>query len=157
MSYESNSGLPPPQELESFLPQDEKKETIVSTKYNLTKEKKDAEIGDFDPFVERKLDNPTSNMDTLTHLLKASLGTGILAMPKAFASAGIVSGVFFTILVAVVCTHCSYILINCAHVLYKKTRKTTMSFPEVGEAALNNGPEPVRKWANIFRYLLKRN
>lgn len=51
-------------------------------------------------------------MDTLTHLLKASLGTGILAMPKAFKSAGIVSGVFFTILVAVVCTHCSYVLVS---------------------------------------------
>ncbi|XP_023941247.1 proton-coupled amino acid transporter-like protein pathetic [Bicyclus anynana] len=154
MVYESNSGLPPPQELESFLPPDEKKEKIVSTKYNLTKEAKDAEAGDYDPFAERKLDNPTSNNDTLTHLLKASLGTGILAMPKAFSSAGIISGIFFTILVAVVCTHCSYILIKCAHVLYKKSRKTTMSFPEVGEAALNNGPEPLRKWANTFRIFI---
>ncbi|XP_034839738.1 proton-coupled amino acid transporter-like protein pathetic [Maniola hyperantus] len=154
MVYESNGGLSPPQELETFLPHDEKKEKIVSKTYNLTKEAKDAEAGEFDPFVERKLDNPTSNMDTLTHLLKASLGTGILAMPKAFASAGIISGIFFTILVAVVCTHCSYILINCAHVLYKKTRKTAMSFPEVGEAALDNGPEPVRKWANTFRVFI---
>lgn len=51
-------------------------------------------------------------MDTLTHLLKASLGTGILAMPKAFKCAGLYSGIFFTILVAVICTHCSYVLVS---------------------------------------------
>lgn len=50
--------------------------------------------------------------DTLTHLLKASLGTGILAMPIAFKSAGLLVGVFATILVAFVCTHCAYILVS---------------------------------------------
>ncbi|XP_047544294.1 proton-coupled amino acid transporter-like protein pathetic [Vanessa atalanta] len=153
MVNEANGSLPPPQEMESFLPQDEKKEQIVTKTYNLTKEK-DAESGDFDPFAERNLENPTSNMDTLTHLLKASLGTGILAMPKAFKCAGLISGIFFTILVAVVCTHCSYVLIKCAHVLYKKTRKSTMSFPEVAEAALDNGPVGLRKWANAFRIFI---
>ncbi|XP_063837621.1 proton-coupled amino acid transporter-like protein pathetic isoform X2 [Ostrinia nubilalis] len=115
---------------------------------------KDAEAADFDPFTERKLENPTSNMDTLTHLLKASLGTGILAMPMAFKNAGLVAGIFFTILVAVVCTHCSYVLVKCAHVLYKKTRKTNMTFPEVGEAALANGPERLRSWAYSFRVFI---
>ncbi|XP_013189259.1 proton-coupled amino acid transporter-like protein pathetic [Amyelois transitella] len=140
-----------PQELETFLsPQEKGNEKIVS-KYNLAK---DAESGDFDPFTERKLDNPTSNNDTLTHLLKASLGTGILAMPKAFKCVGLVSGVFFTILVAVICTHCSYILIKCAHVLYKKTKKTSMTFAEVGEAALENGPQGLRRYANAFRIFI---
>ncbi|XP_049884770.1 proton-coupled amino acid transporter-like protein pathetic [Pectinophora gossypiella] len=148
-----SNGVPPPQELETFLSPDEKnKEKIVSTKYNMTT--KDVESGDFDPFTERKLENPTSNNDTLTHLLKASLGTGILAMPKAFKAAGLVNGIFFTILVALVCTHCAYILIKCAHVLYKKTRKTNMSFPEVGEASFENGPEWIRAWANPFRIFI---
>ncbi|CAH2103185.1 unnamed protein product [Euphydryas editha] len=150
---ESNGTLPPPQEMESFLPQDEKKEKTVSKTYNLTKEK-DAESGDYDPFTERNLENSTSNMDTLTHLLKASLGTGILAMPKAFKSSGLISGIFFTILVAIVCTHCSYVLIKCAHVLYKKTRRSTMSFSEVAEAALDNGPVGLRKWSNAFRIFI---
>ncbi|XP_026762722.1 proton-coupled amino acid transporter-like protein pathetic [Galleria mellonella] len=151
MVQESNGGLPAPQELETFLsPEEKNKEKIVNT-YNMTK---DAELGDFDPFTERKLDNPTSNNDTLTHLLKASLGTGILAMPLAFKCVGLISGIFFTILVAVVCTHCSYILIKCAHVLYKKTKKTAMTFPEVGQAALENGPQSLRKFANGFRIFI---
>lgn len=53
-----------------------------------------------------------SDCDTVTHLLKASLGTGILSMPLAFKSAGLVLGIFFTVLVAVVCTHCCYILVS---------------------------------------------
>jgi len=35
-------------------------------------------LPDFDPFKERQVEHPTTDMDTLTHLLKASLGTGIL-------------------------------------------------------------------------------
>ncbi|CAK1588183.1 unnamed protein product [Parnassius mnemosyne] len=151
MVNESNGGVPPPQELETFLPQDERNKEKIVSKYNMTK---DVESADFDPFTERKLDNPTSNMDTLTHLLKASLGTGILAMPKAFKSAGLISGIFFTVLVAVICTHCAYVLIKCAHVLYKKTRRTTMSYPEVAESALENGPQWARRWANSFRIFI---
>ncbi|VVC86204.1 proton-coupled amino acid transporter-like protein pathetic [Leptidea sinapis] len=151
MANDSNGVAPPPQELQTFLPQDEKSKEKEVRKYSLAK---DAESGDFDPFAERQVENPTSNMDTLTHLLKASLGTGILAMPKAFKCAGLVSGIFFTILVAVVCTHCAYVLIKCAHVLYKKTKKCTMSFPEVAEASLENGPQWGRRWANTFRIFI---
>ncbi|CAH2035136.1 unnamed protein product, partial [Iphiclides podalirius] len=136
MVVESNGGTSPPQELETFIPQEERNKEKIVSKYNLTK---DVESADFDPFSERKLDNPTSNMDTLTHLLKA---------------AGLISGIFFTVLVAVVCTHCAYVLIKCAHVLYKKTRKTKMSFPEVAESALQNGPQWARPWANSFRIFI---
>lgn len=50
--------------------------------------------------------------ETLTHLLKASLGTGILSMPFAFKASGLVLGIFSTILTAIVCTHCAYILVS---------------------------------------------
>lgn len=53
-----------------------------------------------------------SDGETVTHLLKASLGTGILAMPVAFMYSGLALGIFATILTALVCTHCSYILVR---------------------------------------------
>lgn len=43
--------------------------------------------------------------------MKAALGTGILSMPIAFKNAGLVVGIFATVLVAFVCTHCAYILV----------------------------------------------
>ena len=89
--------------------------------------------------------------DTLTHLLKASLGTGILAMPDAFKNAGLAAGVIGTVFVAVICTHCSYILVKCAHELYYRTKVTAMSFADVGEVAFANGPPWARKFSKLAR------
>lgn len=57
----------------------------------------------------------------------------------AFSYAGLVTGIFATIATALVCTHCAYILVKCAHTLYQRTRRTTMSFSEVAEVAFLNG------------------
>ncbi|XP_050433002.1 proton-coupled amino acid transporter-like protein pathetic isoform X2 [Adelges cooleyi] len=109
------------------------------------------EIEYFDPFLERNLEHPTTDCETLTHLLKASLGTGILAMPQAFQSTGLLTGVFATIFVSVVCTFCSYILVKCAHILYRRTKVTAMSFADVAEVAFANGPSWSRKFSGLAR------
>lgn len=145
---------PPPQELETFLPGDKK---TGSSTYKVAPASRDTENGvlpDFDPFKERRVDHPTSDMDTLTHLLKASLGTGILAMPMAFSYAGLVTGIFATILTAIICTHCAYVLVKCAHTLYRRTRKTQMNFAEVAESAFVLGPSWARPWAPTMKHLI---
>lgn len=150
-----------PTELDTFLPEDgSNAKDGVLTKYKVQVAPRDVEGGQgddkkFDPFSERRVDNPTTDCDTLTHLLKASLGTGILSMPIAFKNAGLLLGVFATILVAFVCTHCAYILIKCAHVLYHKTRRTEMSFADVAEVAFATGPEWGRKFSKPVRYLIQ--
>lgn len=52
------------------------------------------------------------NSETLVHLLKGSLGTGILAMPKAFHQAGYVSGFLNTLIIGVICTYGLHILVS---------------------------------------------
>jgi len=144
---------PPAQELETFLPKD-----VVNGngKYKITqvKDVENGAIKEFEPFKERQVEHPTTDRDTLMHLLKASLGTGILAMPAAFSSAGTVVGIFATIFTAIVCTHCAYVLVKCAHVLYKRTHRTQMTFDQVAEAAFANGPVWIRWFAVPSSYLI---
>ncbi|VEN40009.1 unnamed protein product [Callosobruchus maculatus] len=135
-----------PTELDTFLPQDNSITNGV-TKYKVTKGNDlEAANTEFDPFKNRQNDHPTTNLNTLTHLLKASLGTGILSMPAAFQAAGLALGIFSTILVSIICTHCAYILVTSAHELYKRAHKTKMSFADVAEEACLRGP----KWARGF-------
>ncbi|PSN47057.1 Proton-coupled amino acid transporter-like protein pathetic [Blattella germanica] len=70
----------------------------------------DEEAGGYNPFEHRKLSHPTSDMDTLIHLLKGSLGSGILAMPMAFKNAGLSFGVVATFTIGFICTYCVHIL-----------------------------------------------
>lgn len=64
-------------------------------------------------------------MGSLAHLLKSSLGSGILAMPMAFKNAGLLTGAIGTIVIGFICTHCVHILvsiefdriIDCSHVV----------------------------------------
>jgi len=136
-------------ELETFLPQDGSN-LNGANKYKIIKVTPNGTDADnikaWDPFKERKNAHPTTDCDTLTHLLKASLGTGILAMPIAFKNAGLTVGIICTLLVALVCTHCAYVLVKCAHELYRRTRVTAMSFADVGEVAFRNGPP----WGRIY-------
>lgn len=72
-------------------------------------------------------------------------------MPFAFRQSGLLPGILTTIIIGIISTHCAYILVKCAHILYYKVEKTTMSFPEVAEQALLIGPKPLRKYSNVGR------
>ncbi|XP_017955143.1 proton-coupled amino acid transporter-like protein pathetic isoform X2 [Drosophila navojoa] len=130
--------------------------THVELRYKIQPRKSDAEQAlannDFDPFTMRENEHPTTDNETLTHLLKASLGTGILGMPYAFMYSGLVMGIFATILTAFICTHCSYVLVKCGHKLYYKTRRTKMTFAEIAEAAFQKGPKSLRGFAPVAKF-----
>ncbi|XP_051163229.1 proton-coupled amino acid transporter-like protein pathetic isoform X3 [Leptopilina boulardi] len=76
-------------------------------------------------------------------------------MPKAFENSGLLIGLIATCLVGFVCTHCSYILVKCAHILYYRTRRTQMSFADVAETAFSTGPKWGRKYSTFFRYFIQ--
>ncbi|XP_033230584.1 proton-coupled amino acid transporter-like protein pathetic isoform X2 [Belonocnema kinseyi] len=111
----------------------------------------DEEAALYDPFEHRKLAHPTSDLDTLVHLLKGSLGSGILAMPMAFLNAGLYFGLFATFFIGAVCTYCVHILVKCAHTLCRRTQTPSLGFADVAEAAFLVGPEPVQKYARLAK------
>lgn len=105
----------------------------------------------YNPFKHRKLDHPTTDVDTLIHLLKGSLGTGILAMPLAFKNAGLSFGMVATFIIGFICTYCVHILVKCAHELCHRTRVPALGFAEVAEAAFLAGPKKLQKFSGIAK------
>ncbi|XP_018335116.1 proton-coupled amino acid transporter-like protein CG1139, partial [Agrilus planipennis] len=90
-----------------------------------------------------------SNNETLIHILKGSLGTGILAMPKAFKDSGMVNGFVFTLLIGFLCTYCLHMLVQAQYVLCKRLKIPMLTYPESMKVALNSGPIWMRRFANM--------
>ncbi|XP_050684199.1 proton-coupled amino acid transporter-like protein CG1139 [Leptidea sinapis] len=101
----------------------------------------------YDPHEHRRVRNPTNNMETLVHLLKCSLGTGILAMPQAFARAGLVTGIIATVLVGILVTHCLKILVQSQYGTCVMKQVPLLSYPESASTALLSGPPMFRSLA----------
>lgn len=95
-----------------------------------------------------------SDSETLIHLLKGSLGSGILSMPLAFSNAGIWFGLVATIIVGSICTYCVHILVKCAHILSRRAQVPSLGFSDVAETAFLAGPEPLHKWSRFARFII---
>ncbi|KAK9892001.1 hypothetical protein WA026_017482 [Henosepilachna vigintioctopunctata] len=116
--------------------------------------KRDEELGPYDPSEHRKLKHPTSDLDTLIHLLKGSLGSGILSMPLAFAHAGLATGLASTLLVGLICTYCVHILVKSAHTLYRRNRVPALGFAELAHASFLAGPPSFHPWAQFAKAMI---
>ena len=74
-----------------------------------------------DEIVKKKTKKKgTSNMETTMHIVKANIGTGVLAMPLAFSNSGIVFGSICLFIMAVICVHCMHILLKTSLYVRKK-------------------------------------
>lgn len=105
----------------------------------------------YDPFEHRDKRNATSSFGALVHLLKSSLGTGILAMPNAVRNGGLIFGGIGTLIIGFICAHCVHILVRTSHILCRRTKTPQMTYAETAHAAFLCGPKPVRPWANASK------
>ncbi|XP_075228556.1 proton-coupled amino acid transporter-like protein pathetic isoform X2 [Lycorma delicatula] len=116
---------------------------------------KDIEEGEgYNPFAHRNLQHPTTDLETLIHLLKGSLGTGILAMPLAFYNSGLLFGLVATFIIGFACTYCIHILVKCAHILLRRMKIPSLGFADVAEVAFLAGPPATRKFAGYARGMI---
>ncbi|ODM93718.1 Proton-coupled amino acid transporter 4 [Orchesella cincta] len=108
-------------------------------------------LNEDDHLPEREIKNPTSSSDTMFHLLKGYIGSGILAMPHAFKNAGLVVGTLTTLIIGIICIHTMHILVNCAGDLRRRTQSPQLSFAQVAEIAFRVGPRPLRQFSSFAR------
>lgn len=62
------------------------------------------------------------NAETMIHLLKSSLGTGILAMPQAICYAGYILGFVGTISIGLICVYSLQILLKSHYELCRRKK-----------------------------------
>ena len=94
-----------------------------------------------------------SYAETMLHLVKGSLGTGILAMPKAFYHAGYVVGIIATIIIGLLCIYCMRILVRSEYELCKRKRVPAMTYPATAESALSEGPMFLRRFSKASMWV----
>ncbi|XP_037938074.1 proton-coupled amino acid transporter-like protein pathetic isoform X3 [Teleopsis dalmanni] len=109
--------------------------------------------GDYNPFEHRNVEHPTSDFETLIHFLKGVLGSGILAMPMAFMTAGLYFGIGATIIVGILVTYCVHILVKSAHILMHRRKIPVMTFADVAEQAFLGSPGLIR-WSGFMRFVV---
>ncbi|XP_045479398.1 proton-coupled amino acid transporter-like protein CG1139 [Harmonia axyridis] len=105
----------------------------------------------YDPYEHRTLEHPNTFSGALIHILKSSMGTGILAIPMAFMYAGLVVGFIGTMLVGFLCAHTIHILVVASQKMCIMEKRPSMGFSETAHAVFKYGPKALRPWANFAR------
>ena len=96
----------------------------------------------------RRTTSLTSDTTALMHIMKSSIGTGILAMPSAFNNAGLVIGTIGVPIIGIITIHCMHLLVRCEEELCRRMGQPYLEFERVAESAFSVGPVVVRRHAS---------
>lgn len=100
--------------------------------------------------------HPTSYLETMMHLFKGNVGSGIFALGDAFKNAGLLLAPPLTIFLGVICVHAQHILIRCNEEVTRRVGDgtNTSGFAGTVEMCFATGPIGLRKYSTIMRKLV---
>lgn len=107
---------------------------------------------EYDPYDYCTVNKPISYGDTVLHLLKAAIGTGILAIPNAYKDAGYTVGAVGVFLVAFLYAISVHMLVSAEYELCKRKRIPNLSYANTVHAAFADGPKELRWLAGCGRF-----
>nr|XP_036231250.1 proton-coupled amino acid transporter-like protein CG1139 isoform X3 [Bactrocera oleae]XP_036231251.1 proton-coupled amino acid transporter-like protein CG1139 isoform X3 [Bactrocera oleae] len=107
--------------------------------------------GEYNPADHRDQAKGQSTGGAMAHFIKSSLGSGILAMPMAFKSGGLLFGMIATLVVGFLCAHCVHILVKTSQSICKDIKVPALGFAETVEKAFENGPKRLHSWSKFAK------
>lgn len=112
------------------------------------------------PKLKEEKKQGTSNTETLMHIIKANIGTGVLAMPLAFKNGGLALSSISLWIMAFICVHCMHMLLNCAKYVTANMKEDidemlnkTVGYDDVVELILKEKCKKDSKWPGRFRFI----
>ncbi|XP_072941759.1 proton-coupled amino acid transporter-like protein pathetic [Epargyreus clarus] len=106
----------------------------------------------YNPFEHRNVPHPTSTIGSFVHLLKSSLGSGLLAMPVAFKHTGLIPGCLGTALVGLIATHCVHILVSTSRDISRECREPALNYTDTCARVFKHGPQSLRRYEGFVRH-----
>ncbi|XP_018567658.1 proton-coupled amino acid transporter 1 isoform X2 [Anoplophora glabripennis] len=98
------------------------------------------------------VEHPTSYLETLMHLFKGNVGSGIFAMGDAIRNAGIILGPIVVLLLGIICVHCQHLLLSAAKALDEKHQlKSAPDFAETVELCFEKGPPKLQRLSKLAK------
>jgi len=102
-----------------------------------------------------KKNHKISNTDTIIHMLKGNIGTGILAMPDAIKNSGLLVGNIGLVLMATICVHCMHILVSSSQELCRRTNVPFLSYSDVASSCFATSSNPkLQRYSGAARIVI---
>ncbi|XP_045764127.1 proton-coupled amino acid transporter-like protein CG1139 [Maniola jurtina] len=127
---------------------------MIRMESTVTLDRESVDGKDYDPYQHRHVAHPTSTLGAFFHLLKSSLGSGLLAMPAAFKHTGLIPGFVGTMLVAIIATHCVHILVKTSRDVCKECRVGSLSYTDTCVKVFKHGPKRLRTYTEFVRHFV---
>ncbi|XP_049307026.1 proton-coupled amino acid transporter-like protein CG1139 [Bactrocera dorsalis] len=109
-----------------------------------------AEKNDYDPYEHREVPHPISDFGAFVNIIKAVLGTGILAAPMANRNAGYLPGIICTNIIGIFIIHSKLILLSGMYELAKRKQVPLLTYGQAMLIGVTEGP-PALRW---LQYLI---
>ncbi|XP_054275123.1 proton-coupled amino acid transporter-like protein CG1139 isoform X1 [Macrosteles quadrilineatus] len=115
------------------------------------------ELPDHFPAVEgighmQRPKHPTSYSETLAHLLKGNIASGMYAMGDAFKNGGLLLAPFLTVFLGIICVFNQHLLVNCANAMRERNKLNYYpGFDDTVELCFDAGPPMFRRYAKTGR------
>jgi proton-coupled amino acid transporter len=92
----------------------------------------------------------TNFLQSLMHMIKGNLGTGILAMPASFSHCGLVSACIGLPVLCLIAAYCVHLLVRASQHLENKMKWTQLEYAELAKGSFKTGPSWIRPYSGAM-------